>query len=72
MKKFDIEFETNLQLEQVHFEWRKTSLEAQMKNSQLSVIYERWNENSEREKCKTCFRKWRSLILLNARNLDPE
>ena len=31
MKKFDIEFETNLQLEQVHFEWRKTNLEAQMK-----------------------------------------
>ena len=34
MKKFDIEFETKLQLEQAKFERRKLELEMQMKDSE--------------------------------------
>ena len=33
MKKFDIEFETKMQLEQARFEWRKLELEMQMKGT---------------------------------------
>ena len=48
MKKFDIEFETKMRLEQARFEWRKLELEMQMK--ELETKHQLLEEERELER----------------------